>query len=199
MKHIHTRFLFIQHLVFRKLRTMSSVKTDVNPSDLFEINAWHGYWAERNEFTWQMVQWWRMTVEISGYGYGGLDESNDRHMWTCVDFWNFPHCNERRFSNLTQQRDARRRACWTCVMLLHSDILLFGSQRKQFWSLCTAQFAPVFRRLPHLQKRRFQYCFDAPGTFVYFRTLQGHSGRNPVDPSLQHNLIIQSGFFQHIY
>ena len=29
MKHIHTRFLFIQDLVFRKLLTMSSVKTDV--------------------------------------------------------------------------------------------------------------------------------------------------------------------------
>ena len=34
MKHIHTRFLFIQDLVFRKLVTMKSVKTDVNPSDI---------------------------------------------------------------------------------------------------------------------------------------------------------------------
>ena len=34
MKHIHTRFLFIQGLVFRKLLTMSSNKTDVNPSDI---------------------------------------------------------------------------------------------------------------------------------------------------------------------
>ena len=34
MKHIHTRFLFIQDLVFRKLLTMSSVKTHVNPSDI---------------------------------------------------------------------------------------------------------------------------------------------------------------------
>ena len=34
MKHIHTRFLFSQDLVFRKLLTMSSVKTDVNPSDI---------------------------------------------------------------------------------------------------------------------------------------------------------------------
>ena len=34
MKHIHTRFLLIQDLVFRKLLTMSSVKTDVNPSDI---------------------------------------------------------------------------------------------------------------------------------------------------------------------
>ena len=34
MKHFHTTFLFIQDLVFRKLLTMSSVKTDVYPSDI---------------------------------------------------------------------------------------------------------------------------------------------------------------------
>ena len=34
MKHVRTRFLFVQDLVFRKLLTMSSVKTDVNPSDI---------------------------------------------------------------------------------------------------------------------------------------------------------------------
>ena len=34
MKHIHTRFLFIQDLVFRKLLTISAIKTDVNPSDI---------------------------------------------------------------------------------------------------------------------------------------------------------------------
>ena len=35
MKHIHTRFLFIQDLVFRKLMTMSAVTTDVNPNDIW--------------------------------------------------------------------------------------------------------------------------------------------------------------------
>ena len=34
---------------------------------------------------------------------------------------------------------------------------------------------------------------------LYFRALQGHSGRNLVDPSLQDNVIIQSNFFQYIY
>ena len=48
-------------------------------------------------------------------------------------------------------------------------------------------------------KRRFQYCTDYSGIIVYFRALQGHSGRNLIDPSLQDNVIIQSGFFQHIY
>ena len=37
------------------------------------------------------------------------------------------------------------------------------------------------------------------GTIVYFRALQGHSGRNLIDPSLQDNVVLQSGFFQHIY
>ena len=48
-------------------------------------------------------------------------------------------------------------------------------------------------------KRRYQYCTDISGTILYFRPLQGHSGRNLIDPSLQDNVIIQSGFFQHIY
>ena len=48
-------------------------------------------------------------------------------------------------------------------------------------------------------KRRFQYCTDDSGTIVYFRALQGHSGRNLIDPSLQDNVVIPSNFFQHIY
>ena len=48
-------------------------------------------------------------------------------------------------------------------------------------------------------KTRFQYCTDSSGTIVYFRALQGHSGRNLIDPSLQDNVVIQGGFFQHIY
>ena len=48
-------------------------------------------------------------------------------------------------------------------------------------------------------KRRYQYCSDIPGTIVYLRALQGHSGCSLIDPSLQDNVKIQSGFFQHIY
>ena len=42
-------------------------------------------------------------------------------------------------------------------------------------------------------KRRYQYCTDASGTIVYFRALQGHSGSNLIDPSLQDNVVIGSG------
>ena len=48
-------------------------------------------------------------------------------------------------------------------------------------------------------KRRLQYCTDDSGIIVYFRALQGHSGRNLIDLSLQDHVVIQSGFFQHIY
>ena len=48
-------------------------------------------------------------------------------------------------------------------------------------------------------KTRFQYCTDISGTIVYLRALQGHSGRKLIDLSLQDNVIIQRGFFQHIY
>ena len=48
-------------------------------------------------------------------------------------------------------------------------------------------------------KKRFQYCADSLGTIVYFRALQGHSGRNLIDSSLQDNVVIPDGFFKYIY
>ena len=59
------------------------------------------------------------------------------------------------------------------------------------WKSCLAAGGGV--------KRRFQYCTDDSGTTVYFRALQGHSGRNLIDPSLQDNVVNPSNFFQHIY
>ena len=48
-------------------------------------------------------------------------------------------------------------------------------------------------------KNRYQYCTDSSGTIVYPRALQGHSGSNLIDPTLQDNVIIQSNFFQYLY
>ena len=44
----------------------------------------------------------------------------------------------------------------------------------------------------------FQYCTDSSGTILYLRALQGHSGRNLIDPSLQDNVVIPDGFFKYI-
>ena len=35
--------------------------------------------------------------------------------------------------------------------------------------------------------------------FLYLRALQGHSGRNPIDPSLQDNVLIPDNFFEYFY
>ena len=48
-------------------------------------------------------------------------------------------------------------------------------------------------------KRKYQYCSDNSGTILYLRALQGHSGRNLIDPMLQDNVVIGSGIFHYIY
>ena len=48
-------------------------------------------------------------------------------------------------------------------------------------------------------KKRYQYCSDSSGKILYLRALQGHSGRNLIDPSLQDNVVILNGFFKYIY
>ena len=49
-------------------------------------------------------------------------------------------------------------------------------------------------------KRRYQYCSDNLGTIIYLRALQGHSGSNLIDPTLQDNvLMIGPGIFPYIY
>ena len=48
-------------------------------------------------------------------------------------------------------------------------------------------------------RKIFQYCTDASGEILYLRALQGHSGRNLVDPSLQDNVLIPDGFCKYIY
>ena len=49
-------------------------------------------------------------------------------------------------------------------------------------------------------KKRFQYCTDPSGQeILYLRALQGHSGRDPIDPILQDNVLIPDIFFEYIY
>ena len=49
-------------------------------------------------------------------------------------------------------------------------------------------------------KKIFQYSIDqSRQEILYLRALQGHSGRNPIDPSLQDNVLILDDFFKYIY
>ena len=90
--------------------------------------------------------------------------------------------------------------------------LLRHSQQVQFWRIqehLQSQFPEVLYwsddrwkaclAAGRGAKRRYQYCNNVSGIIVYLRALQGHSGRNLIDPSLQDNVVIQRGFFPHIY
>ena len=49
-------------------------------------------------------------------------------------------------------------------------------------------------------KKRFQCCTDSSGQeILHLRALQGHSGRNPIDPLLQDNVLIPNNFFEYTY
>ena len=47
-------------------------------------------------------------------------------------------------------------------------------------------------------KKIFQYCTDSSGEILDLRALQGHSGRNRIDPSFQDNVLIPNSFFEYI-
>ena len=48
--------------------------------------------------------------------------------------------------------------------------------------------------------KRFQYCTDSSGQEILnLRALQGHSGRNPIDPLLHDTVLISNSFFESIY
>ena len=48
-------------------------------------------------------------------------------------------------------------------------------------------------------KKIFQYCADpSRQEILHLRALQGDSGRNPIDPTLQDNVLISNNFFKYI-
>ena len=48
-------------------------------------------------------------------------------------------------------------------------------------------------------KRRYHYCSDYLGSIIYLRALQGHSGGNLIDLTLQDHVSIGPGIFPYIY
>ena len=50
-------------------------------------------------------------------------------------------------------------------------------------------------------KKTFQYCVNpnSSNQFLYLRAIQGHSGDNAVDPTLQENVLLPKGFTEYIY
>ena len=58
-------------------------------------------------------------------------------------------------------------------------------------------FHKFFIGLTIVGKHAWQQEEERKGEISTVRMLQGHSGRNLIDPSLQDNVVIQSEFFHH--
>ena len=80
---------------------------------------------------------------------------------------------------------------WRIKFYLRNQFSQISCWSDDRWKVCLAAGGG--------SKRRYQYCSDISGTILYLRALQGHSGRNLIDPLLQDNVIIQRGLFLHIY
>ena len=96
-----------------------------------------------------------------------------------------------RHSQIVQREEDGAVHFWRIKNYLQSQFPQIPYWSDDRWKACLAAGGGA--------KRRFQYCIDDSGTIVYFRALQRHSGRNLIDPSLQDNVVIPSGFFQDIY
>ena len=70
----------------------------------------------------------------------------------------------------------------------HSQIQVWSDDR---WIACLAAGGG--------STRRYQYCSDNSGRIFYLRALQGHSGSNLIDPTLQDNVVIGTGIFPYVY
>ena len=94
--------------------------------------------------------------------------------------------------NLTVQREEDGAVqFWRIKIYLRNQFSQISCWSDDRWKVCLAPGGG--------SKRRYQYCSDITGTILYLRALQGHSGRNLIDPLLQDNVVIGSGIFHHIY
>ena len=96
-----------------------------------------------------------------------------------------------RHSQIVQREDDGAVQFWRIKNILQNQFPQTQYCSDDLWKACLAAGGGP--------KRRYQYCTDISGTIFYLRALQGHSRRNLIDPTLLDNVIIQYGFFQHIY
>ena len=73
----------------------------------------------------------------------------------------------------------------TNLSTLHIGLMMYGKARWQEAEATRKYFNTVLIR----QDKKI----------LYLRALQGHSGRNPIDPTLQDNVLIPNNFFEYIY
>ena len=96
-----------------------------------------------------------------------------------------------RHNQTVQREDDGAIQLWRIKSHLRNHFSQVQHWSDELWKSCLAAGGGT--------KRRYQYCSDNSGTVLYLRALQGHSGHNLIDPTLQDNVLIQCGIFHHIY
>ena len=98
-------------------------------------------------------------------------------------------------SSSTRRTTSRRR--WSDRILELKDCLRYESEYSQYWS------DDVWKNkiAGGGGNRNFFYIvlIRQDNNFSYLRAPQGHSGRNPIDPTVQDNVLIPNTFFEYIY
>ena len=96
-----------------------------------------------------------------------------------------------RHSQQVQREDYGAVQLWRIKFHLRNQSQQISCWSDDRWKVCLAAGGG--------SKRRNQYCSNISGLILYLRALQGHSGRNLIDPLLQDNVVIGTGIFHYIY
>ena len=120
----------------------------------------------------------------------------DRYWWTTRDFSLTDNSVSKKLINLLRRGSLHREddgaiEFWRIEVYLQNHVVHSRHWSDEKWKSIIARGGG--------NKKRFQYCTDSSGQeILYLRALQGHSGRNPIDPSLQDNVLIPGDFFEYI-
>ena len=92
-----------------------------------------------------------------------------------------------RHNQTVQREDDGAVQFWRTKFHLRNQFSQISCWSDDRWKVCLAAGGG--------SKRRYQYCSDYSG----LRALQGHSGRNLIDPLLQDNVTLHRGLFLHFF
>ena len=128
------------------------------------------------------------TVPISERSWTGVEPEN----YSSVDYpVSKQLCTLFRHGHLPREEDGAIEF-WRLKDYLWNDFVNSQHWSDEMWKSTMARGGG--------NKKIFQYFTDPSGQeILYLRALQGHSGRNPIDPSQQDNVLIPNDFFEYIY
>ena len=120
--------------------------------------------------------------------------------WTDVEPGTYSHIAypvSKRLSTLLRTGDLPREEDGAIELWRLKDCLRYEFENSRHWS---GEMRKSKMAGGGGHKKRFQCCTDQSGHEILFlRALQGHSRRNPNDPSLQDNELIPNNLFEYIY